>query len=146
MTTATLGRTWVHSATTGAQRVRRVSPQRPSPQRPSPLRPSPLRPTPLRLTPRGRRFFTVLVSFPLVVGAFWFAMNGGGAIATLEGSEAGFEYVMIQPGESLWQLAEQLAPQADPRDVIAEVMQLNQLDSADVFAGQELAIPATYLD
>lgn len=136
MTTATLGSTWIHSATTGAQRVRRVSP----------LRPSPLRPTPLRLTPRGRRFFTVLVSFPLVVGAFWFAMNGGGAIATLEGSEAGFEYVTIQPGESLWQLAEQLAPQADPRDVIAEVMQLNQLDSADVFAGQELAIPATYLD
>lgn len=100
----------------------------------------------LRLTGRGRRFLTLLISLPLVVAAFWFAMNGGGAIATLGGSDAGFEYVTVEPGESLWQLAEQIAPQADPRDVIADVMQLNQLDSADVFAGQELAIPATYLD
>lgn len=100
----------------------------------------------LRLTGRGRRFITVLISLPLVVAAFWFAVNGGGASATLEGSAMGFEYVTVEPGESLWRLAEQIAPQADPRDVIADVMQLNQLDSADVFAGQELAIPALYVD
>lgn len=100
----------------------------------------------LRLTGRGRRVLTVAISLPLVVAAFWLAMNGGGASATLEGSDTGFEYVTVEPGESLWRLAEQIAPQADPRDVIADVMQLNQLDSADVFAGQELAIPATYLD
>jgi hypothetical protein len=53
--------------------------------------------------------------------------------------------VTVDSGQSLWQVAETLAPTADPRDVIADIMQLNQLESADVLAGQQLAIPAKYL-
>ena len=55
-----------------------------------------------------------------------------------------FEYVSIAPGQSLWQLAEQVAPQADPREVVADILSLNQLRSADVQPGQELAIPLQY--
>jgi LysM repeat protein len=73
-----------------------------------------------------------------------FAINGGGATASLEGSSTGFQYVTVEAGQTLWQLAEDVAPAADPRDVISEIMQLNQLTSADVVAGQELAIPAAY--
>jgi LysM repeat protein len=79
-----------------------------------------------------------------VIGALLFALNGGGATASLQGSSEPFQYVTVEAGQSLWQLADQLAPNADPRDVIAQLIQLNRLESADVFAGQELAIPAQY--
>ena len=97
----------------------------------------------LRLTQRGRAVLTFLAATPLVIAALMFALNGGGAEASLEGSDVAFEYVTVQPGETMWQLAEELAPQSDPRDVIAKLIQLNQLDGADVYAGQELAIPSS---
>jgi len=98
----------------------------------------------LRLTQRGRGVLTFLAATPLVIAAFVFALNGGGATASLDGSTVPFEYVTVESGQSLWQLAEELAPQSDPRDVIAQLVQLNQLETADVYAGQELAIPAAY--
>jgi len=96
----------------------------------------------LRLTKRGRGVLMTVAATPLVIAAFLFALNGSPATASLEGSSAGFSFVTVESGESLWQLAEQLAPAADPRDTISEIMALNQLESADVFAGQELALPA----
>lgn len=98
----------------------------------------------LRLTQRGRAVLTFLAATPLVIAALLFALNGGTATASLEGSSAAFEYVTIEQGQTLWQVAETIAPAADPRDVISELMSLNQLTSADVAAGQELAIPAKY--
>jgi hypothetical protein len=102
------------------------------------------KPPRLRLTPRGRRVLLTLAATPLVIAALFFALNGGGATATLSGSTQEFTYVTVEAGQSLWQLAEQLAPNADPREVIARIVQLNQLESSDVGAGQELAIPMEY--
>jgi hypothetical protein len=97
----------------------------------------------LRLTARGRRVITSLAAVPLVIGALLFAINGGGATAGL-GQGVAFEHVTVATGQSLWQLAETIAPAADPRDVIAAIMQVNQLASSDVYAGQELALPPQY--
>ena len=97
----------------------------------------------LRLTKRGRAVLPPLAATPLVIAAFLFALNGGGATASLEGSTVPFEYVTVEPGQSMWQLAEEIAPQSDPRDVIAQLVQFNQLSGPDIYAGQELAIPAS---
>lgn len=99
----------------------------------------------LRLTQRGRVVLTALAATPLVIAALVFALNGGGATATLDSGGA-FEYVTVESGQSLWALAEDLAPAADPRDVISQLMQLNALKSPELFAGQELAIPEQYAD
>ena len=96
----------------------------------------------LRLTQRGRAVLTFLAATPLVIVAFVFAINGGGATASLEGSNVPFEYVTVEAGQSMWQLAEELAPRSDPRDVIAQLVQFNQLSGSDISAGQQLAIPA----
>jgi hypothetical protein len=96
----------------------------------------------LRLTKRGRAVLTSLAATPLVIAAFVFALNGGGATASLEGSSVPFEYVTVEPGQSLWQLAESIAPRSDPRDVIAQLVVFNQLGGTEVYAGQELAIPS----
>ncbi len=103
------------------------------------------RPAPrLCLTKRGRAVLLFLAATPLAMAALFFALNGGGANASLDGSSDSFQYVTVDEGESLWQVAQEIAPNADPRDVIQQLMQLNQLDSADVFAGVQLAIPAQY--
>jgi len=54
--------------------------------------------------------------------------------------------VTVQAGDSLWAIAELVAPDADPREFIADVVALNRLPSADVLPGERLAIPAEYTD
>ena len=100
--------------------------------------------TRLRLTRRGRAVFSALVAVPLVLGAVGFALNGGPAVATGTVSGVSLTYVTVQSGQSLWQIAGTIAPNADPRDVIAAIISLNQLPSGIVQAGQQLAIPVEY--
>lgn len=110
----------------------------------------PVRAPRLRLTPRGRAVFTTLAAAPLVAIALFLGLGGGDAVAgqfvsgQAGADAASFTYVSIAPGQSLWQLAEQVAPNADPREVVADILALNQLRSADVQPGQELAIPLQY--
>ena len=99
--------------------------------------------TRLRLTRRGRRVIAALVALPIAIAAFAFALNGGMAVATAETSTTSFSYVTVESGQSLWNLAQALAPTADPRDVIAEIVSLNQIQG-DIQPGQRLAIPASY--
>ena len=98
----------------------------------------------LRLTRRGRVVFTTLAAIPLVIGVAVVGLSAGGAAANTAAAGATFTYITVDPGESLWQLAESIAPDADPRDVIAEIMNLNQLSTAGVEPGQRLAIPQRY--
>lgn len=102
--------------------------------------------TRLRITRRGRAALTGLLAVPVVAGALLFAVNGGGAMADSSQAQAvgAFDYVTVHAGQSLWELAETVAPAADPRDVISEIMTLNQLDTVTVLPGQLLAIPLVY--
>ena len=70
----------------------------------------------------------------------------GGATATASGenSSTAFEYIQVEAGQSLWQLAETVAPDADPRDVVYEIVKLNQLVTAEVQPGQQIALPLRY--
>lgn len=97
----------------------------------------------LRLTKRGRFVFTSLAAVPVVAAVMVLALNGGGATAT-NSSGSPLEEVTLQAGQSLWQLAEDIAPDVDPRDVISDIMSVNQLDSGSVQAGQRLMLPAEY--
>jgi len=115
---------------------------------------TPVRAPRLRITARGRAVFTTLAAAPLVAIALFIGLGGGDAVAGRNDPAASvgaatvgaatFTYVSIAPGQSLWQLAEQVAPNADPREVVADILALNQLRSADVQPGQELAIPLQY--
>ena len=98
----------------------------------------------LRITRRGRVVLTFLVAIPLAIAA---AITGIGAVGAAAGTHAGttsFQHVTVEPGESLWQVAQTVAPNDDPRDVIANILSLNDLSSGDVQPGQSLAIPTQY--
>ncbi|MGN8049970.1 LysM peptidoglycan-binding domain-containing protein [Curtobacterium sp. 22159] len=100
--------------------------------------------TRLRLTRRGRFVLTTLAALPLLVVVALAVLNGGQASAGNAQSHAHFETVTIQPGETLWQLAEETAPSADPRDFVQDVITLNALDGSGLQAGEKIAIPAKY--
>lgn len=103
----------------------------------------------LRITRRGRLVLTTLVVSPLLALGVVAGAAATSAIATSAGAGSSasiveFDYLTINAGESLWQVAERIAPASDPRDVIAEIVSLNQLSSSAVEPGQRIAIPAAY--
>ena len=53
-----------------------------------------------------------------------------------------YSTLVVQPGQTLWQIAEDLAPGADPRTTIALIVELNDLSGGGLAAGQELRLPA----
>lgn len=98
----------------------------------------------LKITRRGRLVLSAVIAAPLVIAAVTVGMNAGGAVANSSSSHTSFEYETIASGETLWHLAETVAPAADPRDVIADIMRLNGLETASVVPGQRIAIPTQY--
>ena len=101
---------------------------------------------PLRLTRRGRFVF---IGVPLILLAALILSFSGflNAPAKAAESAAGLSLtpavtVTVQPGESLWAIAEAVAPERDPRDVVTDIIQLNNLAAARVVPGQALFIPS----
>lgn len=99
--------------------------------------------TRLRLTRRGRAVIAALVALPFVLGLLTAALNGGGAVA---GSTDAPATVTVEAGQSLWSLAELLAPDASTADVVADLVAVNGLAGASVLPGQVLIVPAAYAD
>ena len=101
--------------------------------------------TRLRITARGRRVLAALVALPVAAGIAFAALSGGSALASGEHTAGdAFATVTVQPGDTLWSIAGGIAPDADPRDVVAEVSKLNMIDGGVIEVGQHLAIPAQY--
>ncbi|MGL4254804.1 LysM peptidoglycan-binding domain-containing protein [Microbacterium sp.] len=102
--------------------------------------------TRLRLTVRGRRVLAWMAALPAVVAVAIAMVSGGTALASRDdGAPVGsFETVTVSHGDSLWSIAEEVAPTADPRDVVDAIVRLNALDGVTLQAGQSLAIPAEY--
>jgi hypothetical protein len=100
--------------------------------------------TRLRLTRRGRIVLTTLAAIPLLLIVAFAVLNGGQASAGNATANVHFDTVTIEPGETLWQLAEETAPNADPRDFVQDVISLNALDGSGLQAGQQISIPAKY--
>ncbi|CAN7236709.1 LysM peptidoglycan-binding domain-containing protein [Microbacterium sp. LjRoot45] len=102
--------------------------------------------TRLRLTVRGRRVVAFLAALPAIAALSIAIVSGGGALASADhgAAEGAFTTVTVLPGDSLWSIAEEVAPAADPRDVVDAIARLNALGSAELVAGDTLAIPAEY--
>jgi LysM repeat protein len=93
----------------------------------------------VRLTRRGRLVVVLAVLALLVVG-----FSATGHVASQAASSAGVQHartVTVAPGESLWALAERIAPHADPRLVVDRIIQINHLAGARILAGQQLVVP-----
>jgi nucleoid-associated protein YgaU len=96
-------------------------------------------PAPLRLTRRGRR---VVAGLSMAIGLGIAAVTVAVEVASGGGLQlAGSSTVVVQPGDTLWSLAERLAPQEDPRAVIDAIVDLNGLAGTELLPGQVLDLP-----
>jgi len=98
---------------------------------------------PLKLTRRGR---LLLIGAPLLLGGAALLTFIGFFTAPALASSGGAEgtrtqQVSVSTGDSLWSLAGQYAPERDPRAVVADIMELNNLADDVVPAGVQLYIP-----
>ncbi|GAA3758876.1 LysM peptidoglycan-binding domain-containing protein [Microbacterium kribbense] len=102
--------------------------------------------THLRLTVRGRRVLAGLVALPLAAAIFVAVLGGGSALASRDaGAPSGsFSTVTVVAGDSLWSIAQRVAPGADPRDVVDAIVSLNALEGAVLVPGEKLALPVEY--
>lgn len=95
----------------------------------------------VRLTRRGRAVLVLLLA-ALLLAVFSVGQRDTQAASVGAGSGAAAPAATtVQPGESLWSLAQRIAPDNDPREVIAQIRRLNDLDSADLQVGQHLLLP-----
>jgi len=100
----------------------------------------------LRLTRRGRAVFTGLALVPLLIAGLVFGLGAGGAVATNDAATDSLTWVTVEAGQSLWDIAADVAPAEDPREFAAQVAAFNQLGSTVIQPGQELALPPQYTD
>ncbi|MEY4000312.1 MAG: hypothetical protein RLZZ626_667 [Actinomycetota bacterium] len=68
-------------------------------------------------------------------------VSGQSATASNDHVAAHFTYVNVQAGDSLWSIAERVAPNENAQEWIARVATLNNLTDGDLVPGQRLALP-----
>jgi hypothetical protein len=96
----------------------------------------------LRLTRRGRWVVVVAV---LALAFTALILLGAPAASTGQVRHVPAHTVVVQPGQTLWDIALAVAPKSDPRDEIAKIVDLNSLpDAGAIRAGQPLDIPAAH--
>jgi LysM repeat protein len=65
----------------------------------------------------------------------------GSQAATYVENGATLQQTTVQPGDTLWTVAQRIAPKNDPREVIAQIRRINHLGSSALRAGQQLLLP-----
>ncbi|OIQ87763.1 cell division suppressor protein YneA [mine drainage metagenome] len=92
----------------------------------------------MRLTARGRRA-AVLVAI-LTLGVVLLA---GRAAAADDSGPLRVEVYTVATGDTLWQIASRVTtPGEDIRDVVIRLEELNRMSSVDLWAGEQILIPA----
>ena len=94
----------------------------------------------VRLTRRGR--LAVFVSTVLMLGVLGVVL-GSTTVATDEpGAPVPATMVVVEPGQTLWDLAAKANPDGDIRNTVDDIMRLNSIESAGgLQAGDTIAVP-----
>ena len=58
------------------------------------------------------------------------------------GGRTGTEQLVVQPGQSLWAIAQDRYPDEDTRSKVGEIIRLNHIDGQAIYAGERLQVPA----
>jgi hypothetical protein len=100
-----------------------------------------------RLTRRGRRvvWAAAVLLLVAVITPFLLAAASGAQAANQgvppSAVRAAMRQVVVKPGQSLWSIAQNAEPKADPRAVIQQIMEFNAMGSQVVVPGESLWVP-----
>src|SRR5664279_5525473 len=93
---------------------------------------------------RGRVAVVSLAAL-LLLSAFAFGRASTVAATRAEAPVAS-QAVVVQAGDTLWAIANRLAPGRDPRVTVERIRRLNRLSRSALMVGQTLAVPAGWSD
>jgi len=94
---------------------------------------------PVRLTRRGRILLTLVFLAALLTVL---TVYGSHSAATGEaGTPVPTTTVEVGPGDTLWQIASQVAKPGQTREMVHQIEELNALDGSALSVGQEIAVP-----
>jgi LysM repeat protein len=94
----------------------------------------------LRFTTRGRIVLVVLLA--ILAALLALGIDAARSAAATEDAEAAVQpTVIVQPGDTLWEIARDAVPRDDPRETVQRLLDLNGLPSPVIVPGQELAVP-----
>lgn len=102
---------------------------------------------PVRLTRRGRIVAGALVVITALVAASLIWLLAGGQAVAADHVQSGhvtsqvLRKVVVRPGQTLWGIAVAADPTADPRAVIQQIVEENELTGTTIQAGQVLWVP-----
>ena len=92
----------------------------------------------LRLTRRGRVTLVLLAMLLLAPMITW----GATAVASSPGEPTEVRVHAVQPGETLWGFAQEIAePGEDVRHAVGRLQELNQMSSGALRVGEQLLLP-----
>ena len=96
----------------------------------------------VRLNRRGKLARTLVVLSLAIVAA---SVAGGQAGADTSKSTAAaadtFITVTVAPGDTVWSLANRVAPEGQAGALVSAIIEINSLGGGDVVAGQKIRIP-----
>jgi hypothetical protein len=97
----------------------------------------------VRLTPRGRLLtrLAVIASLSVLLLSGFAAMTGASAGSTETAIPTPYVKVSVKPGDTLWSIAESIAPSGDRRSLVADIVEINRLTTPELQAGQKIYIP-----
>lgn len=83
------------------------------------------------------------ISLLVVIGAGFSTISSASdkSDAAISSGESKYVQVVVTPGESLWSIAAMVAGNSQIQSVVADIVEVNQLKSADVPAGTRLLVP-----
>ena len=93
----------------------------------------------LRLTRRGKAVVLVVSALLLLLAIS--AGRTGSQAATVTEVGPQLQQTTVQSGDTLWSVAQRIAPDNDPRQVVDQIRRINHLHSSALQAGQLLLLP-----
>ena len=83
------------------------------------------------------------ISLLVVIGAGFSTISSASdkSDVAISNSESKYVQVVVTPGESLWSIAAMLAENGQIAAVVADIVEVNGLKSADVASGSKLLVP-----
>jgi hypothetical protein len=83
-----------------------------------------------------------VVALLTLVAAVLVLLLAGGVAASTTGSETAYQTYRVAVGDTLWEIAaDHMDPGDDVRKMVFRIREVNDLDEAVIFPGQELRIP-----
>ncbi|ASY23720.1 peptidoglycan-binding protein [Candidatus Nanopelagicus abundans] len=83
------------------------------------------------------------ISLLVLIGAGFSTISSASdkSNSAISNSESKYVQVVVTPGESLWSIAAMVAGNSQIQSVVADIVEVNKLKSADVPAGTRLLVP-----